>query len=245
MRAELTFPPGNDHYMTEDIFRGWNSIFTVNRARKPSNLVTCEWRHIHHHIQGITTQISAGEETTLHYKPRTPKQRHSEQSTAQSTPIVSGQLNCLLGFTAYKGNLRWLSQQAAADVNIFWDECHSKWQGNAHLWDVHRKNLQGRRTGLVNRDIQTVGRAFRCDYRIKSRDKHMSLVNLEFLFYFYIFQSCHRDTMSLNMWGGSRRKGSMSRRWILPIHVLSTLRTLLQGKIISLAASLQILPAEN
>lgn len=34
----------------------------------------------------------------------------------------------------------------------------------------------------------------------------MQLVNLEFLFYLYIFQSCHRDIMSLNMWEGSRRK---------------------------------------
>ena len=66
------------------------------------------------------------------------------QSTVRPTPIHIWSAECLLGFTAYKGNPLWLSQKKVADANIFWDECHSEWQGNAHLQDVHRKNLQGR-----------------------------------------------------------------------------------------------------
>jgi len=71
-------------------------------------------------MQGITTQISAAEQTTLHpfCKPWRSKQK-AFKALFNLLQSVSGQLNCLLGFTAYKGNLQWLSQKKVADTNIF------------------------------------------------------------------------------------------------------------------------------
>lgn len=73
------------------------------------------------------------------------------QSTVQRTPVLTwsaelpSELHCL----------QRLSQKNAAYTNIQ-DDCHFKWQGNAHLWDTCRKNLQGRKIGLV-RDRNKTG----------------------------------------------------------------------------------------
>lgn len=142
------------------------------------------------------------EETTLHPFQR---QAFSAWFDLPQSVSISDQLNCLLGFAGYKGKLGWLLKpRKVVDTNVF----------EAHPTQVTRPCTPVRRTCKERGEdqnksgplfqTQTRGQTSQHHSRLKA-ETNVQLVNTE-LFYFCLFQSCHRDIMKPEHVGRQREE---------------------------------------